>query len=445
MIDLNTQALLIRDAVILVKPQRVIELLKEIDLEEDGDALVQLLEENHAFQYASIMSIILRDYGGQWLEPKIIQQRRSDIKWIMAIFEDYLDVMICEGIPECMITCDYVFKATDDETDDEVLEIPKSELLAKGFRNIDIELQVAALRLDYEKAEDLLEKGADPEVYFGASTTTADFVHTEIEHLLEELYPLISGNQERLLSSDCMQIVALGAHEKMWQLFVKYKRINSTKRTSGQNYFLMDICSVYQKYVDGVPDDFDDIDFTFDFPIAGWIDMHLYKNGQTINFVELSYIHEPFEDMKEWIEFIALGTRNGMTTNLCIETEGPKQVFSFQPLWTYPYGKSNENSVYHGDTGIFTIYDEAENRIIFEAYCETRHLVEKFYGALLIYAKSMSEKTEFVDAWTSTAFNYEISEYKDDSPELQQHFLKRIQSPILDAWVKELRPITIEY
>lgn len=439
MVDLDIQALLIRDAVILVKPQRVKELLNEIDLEKEGDALKQQLIVNHVFHYASIMSIILKDSGGQWLEPKIIQKRRSDIKWIMAIFEDYLDVIICEGIPRCMITYDYVFKATDDETDDEVLEIPKSELLAKGFREIDIELQVAALRLDYEKAEDLLEKGADPEVYFGGSTTAADFVHTEIEHLTEELYPFISGQQEHLQSSDAMQIVALGAHEKMWQLFVKYKRINSTKRTSGQNYFLMDLCSVYQRYVDGVPDEFDEIDFTFDFPIVGWIDMHLYKNGQTVNFVELSYVYEPFENMKDWIESVALGTKTGMTSNLCIETEGPKQVFSFQPIWTCPYGKSNGKSVYHGDTGIFTIYDEAENRIIFEAYCETRQLVEKFYGALLNYAKSMSEKKEFVDAWISTAYNHEMSEYEDDSPELQQLFLKKIQSPILDAWVKELR------
>lgn len=441
MIDLNIQAALIRDAVILVKPQRVIELLKEIDLEKDCDTLIQLLDENHAFHYASILSIILRDYGRQWSEPKIIQQRRSDIKWIMAIFENYLDVMMCEGIPKCMIEYDYVFKAPYYETDDEVLEIPKSELLDKGFREIDIDLQIAALRLDYDKAEDLLEKGADPEVYFGGSTTAADFVHTEIEHLTYELYPLISGQQERLHSSDTMQIVALGAHEQMWQLFVKYKRINSTKRTSGQNYFLMDLCSVYQRYIDGVPDEFDDIDFTFDFPVAWWIDMHLYKNGQTINWLEFSYVYEPFEAIIDWLETIAVGSEGGkkMTANVCIDNERGNMVLSYQPLWTYPYGKSNEKSVWHGNTGIFTIYDEVEDRIIFDAYCETTQLIEKFYRAMLNYAKSMSEKKEFIDAWVSTAYHCEISEYKDDSPELQQLFLKKIQSSILDNVINEIR------
>lgn len=52
--------------------------------------------------------------------------------------------------------------AFEDESDDELLEVPRKERVARGEKEIDLDLYIAVCKMNFEKAEELMNKGANP-------------------------------------------------------------------------------------------------------------------------------------------------------------------------------------------------------------------------------------------------------------------------------------------
>lgn len=72
--------------------------------------------------------------------------------------------------------------AFEDESDDDLLEVPRKERVARGEKEIDLDLYIAACRMDFEKAEELMNKGADPFFEIEDKTNCLDCCGTECSY-----------------------------------------------------------------------------------------------------------------------------------------------------------------------------------------------------------------------------------------------------------------------
>lgn len=108
--------------------------------------------------------IILDHKFSETLEP-IAQRNYENAVKINKLFKEH-------GISETNVPLNKIMYAVwndEDESDDEVLDCSKQELIAKGNRTIDLDLYIAVCKMDFKNAEALLKKGADPSFTYEGS------------------------------------------------------------------------------------------------------------------------------------------------------------------------------------------------------------------------------------------------------------------------------------
>lgn len=72
--------------------------------------------------------------------------------------------------------------AFEDESDDDLLEVPRKERLARGEKEIDLDLYIAVCRMDFEKADELMNKGANPWFEIEDKSNCLDLCETECSY-----------------------------------------------------------------------------------------------------------------------------------------------------------------------------------------------------------------------------------------------------------------------
>lgn len=93
---------------------------------------------------------------------------RKNYENAVKIYKLFLE----HGISEADVSLNKCWCAVwndEDESNDEVLGHSKQELIANGKREIDLDLYIAVSKMDYEKTEVLLKKGADPSFTYEGS------------------------------------------------------------------------------------------------------------------------------------------------------------------------------------------------------------------------------------------------------------------------------------
>lgn len=112
-------------------------------------------------------------------------------------------------------TCEEVFFGED-----------RNELMAKGYRDIDIDLYIAVNKFDFAEVEKLLKIGARPDCEFPDDDNCMDRIGTECSYLETELQDIIIYNKHRNAIYDGAQplidLIGLAAHESMYSLLSKY-------------------------------------------------------------------------------------------------------------------------------------------------------------------------------------------------------------------------------
>lgn len=127
--------------------------------------------------------------------------------------------------------------ADNDESDEDILEGKREDFIAQGCREIDIDLYLATNRFEYNKAEALLQQGANPYVEL-CSEPESDFpgdwayhqIGSEEGWLSDNLFPLFEDlYAEKDVEIDyfwsCEELLGLAAYVKMDKLFEKYRHI----------------------------------------------------------------------------------------------------------------------------------------------------------------------------------------------------------------------------
>lgn len=102
----------------------------------------------------------------------------------------------------------------------------RNELMAKGYRGIDIDLYVAVNKFDFAEVEKLLETGANPACRFPDDTDCIGRIGIECSFLETELQDIIIYNKHHNPTDNGTQalidLIGLAAHESMYSLLSKY-------------------------------------------------------------------------------------------------------------------------------------------------------------------------------------------------------------------------------
>lgn len=73
---------------------------------------------------------------------------------------------------------------------------------------------------------------------------------------------------------------------------------NKDEGLTVRNHWLHERSMLFEKYATEMPLSVDSVEIMLDYPNAGWIDMHIFVNGEEKELINTSNVYEPFEDIK---------------------------------------------------------------------------------------------------------------------------------------------------
>ncbi len=169
--------------------------------------------------------------------PEVVRWMEWRTAEVSAFWRDYLGV---DELPEP----DYRKYASEDfraaydwEDEEDILNAPKAFFIAQGAREIDLDLYVASARFDYDRVEELLQQGADPQAElcydeedeegFAPSDWAYNKIGSEEGWLSDNLWGIFeeshAGKKVEVDWIDFEQLLGLAAYIKMLKLFDRYR------------------------------------------------------------------------------------------------------------------------------------------------------------------------------------------------------------------------------
>lgn len=169
---------------------------------------------------------ILKDYN-EWKEEyrDIVYKRKCQNDKIKNFFINQYGLDMSD-IPFSNY-CDYFFSQPEDATVEDCLGETKDNLISQGFKEIDIDLYCSVVKFDYEQVEHLLQCGANPRIWIPCEgeDQCMDRIGTECSFLDIELDHIVMGRSyDTDLYVDMQYLIGLAAHEKMYDLLLKYDK-----------------------------------------------------------------------------------------------------------------------------------------------------------------------------------------------------------------------------
>ena len=202
------------------------------------------------------------------------------------------------------------------------------------------------------------------------------------------------------------------------------------------NNWLIERSKLFAKYAENMPRKFDKVELQLDYPDCGWLDIHFKVNGEEMILISASDVYEPFEEIREWLEFMA------------------KNVFTFAPSGVRIYDEVHNYNLYYEPiisdinefydqfhtnlVGLFYIYDESVKQIVADAFCEIQDFVKSIYRPIISFAEETKLKDEFVEDWISGAYNREWGQLDDDDPRAKDIFYNIVKSPFVETFISDI-------
>ena len=218
------------------KTQEIVKAVFEIDFDRfqslcgDNNDVLSLCQDSEDLPYPlhfiTICWDIIFGYWDEWKEEyKPILKKRKEENDIFKSFFSGLGLDMT-GIPFSEYW--YCFYCDDPEdTIEECLDMTEEELKELGFRDIDIELACCVNKFQFDRAEELLEQGADPEKNRTDEEDEYDDcvtrIYREVQFLYSEMTEKMLGREGfYYFGRDLEELLGLAAHEKMDHLLDKY-------------------------------------------------------------------------------------------------------------------------------------------------------------------------------------------------------------------------------
>lgn len=163
-----------------------------------------------------------------WKEDcrQIIEENKQRNLEIKRLFEEKLNVVFK---PIDFYNTDFWFyrNERDDTSEDVFLFETKENLIAKGYREIDLDLFVAVHKFDFEETERLLKLGANPSCEIAEEGSFCyDRIGSECDFLGSGLQGIYIHRDQcdpfEDNARDLIDLVGWAAHKSMYSLLLKY-------------------------------------------------------------------------------------------------------------------------------------------------------------------------------------------------------------------------------
>lgn len=205
-----------------------------------------------------------------------------------------------------------------------------------------------------------------------------------------------------------------------------------------QNHWFAERSKIYAKYAEHMPRKADVFELVLDKVDFGWIDMHFKINGEETLLINASSVYEPFEDIRDWLEQIV--THVGSAYEVRINDETYDYYLLYEPV-SFLYGESKSLHPNNKEYGLFYVYDGSVKQIVSDALIDSRKFIRSFYTAIIEYGKQWQQDPDFIEYWVWDAYNSEMHDYDEDSPELKEFFLKKVRSEVVEKYLGDKRKI----
>ena len=210
------------------------------------------------------------------------------------------------------------------------------------------------------------------------------------------------------------------------------------KKKIEKSAWLLERSRLFAEYAEREPNICDRVGVRLENKKWGWINAYFSINGEEKNLIELSNVYEPFVDIKKWLENIVKNEKEykHIVSMVEINCEGYGAALYYEPMLTLNNNWNGCEPWICLDTGIFYIFDSADNKVWADAICDTRDFVKSIYESIINFAKEMQQDDGFIDDWVWDAYNNEMGPYNGDEPELKELFLKKVKSEEIEDYIK---------
>lgn len=188
------------------------------------------------------------------------------------------------------------------------------------------------------------------------------------------------------------------------------------------------------------------VDFYFADPEAGWVDMTIRFDGETVAELSLSDVwgSDPLADLLKWTEKCI--KNNHIPHYLYHDGEGRDIVFHFEELM-FPPKNDNFDYKHYYSTGIVSLftYDLDKEKFIY-TLCDTKEFRKNLYKAVRDFAKRQKANDRAVRDWAWYIYDQKVlSRYKengkcDDAEDerlARKMMLKNLRSSMVEKYIKE--------
>ena len=207
------------------------------------------------------------------------------------------------------------------------------------------------------------------------------------------------------------------------------------RKVSIRSHWLHERSMLFEKYAVNMPSNADRIDLQLEYPACGWIDMHVIVNDKEKVVIDTSYVYEPFEDIKEWLENIVSHIFDFTPAGVNIYNECFNFLLYFVPIFIQTDEQMTHNSqeLY----GLFYIYDGDKRKIVADALCETKEFVKTVYQNILAFAQTQRGNERFFEEWIETVYGEECDRLGDDDTQTKEIFVNKVSSELIERFLAD--------
>ena len=207
------------------------------------------------------------------------------------------------------------------------------------------------------------------------------------------------------------------------------------RKVSIRSHWLHERSMLFEKYAVNMPSNADRIDLQLEYPACGWIDMHVIVNDKEKVVIDTSYVYEPFEDIKEWLENIVSHIFDFTPAGVNIYNECFNFLLYFEPIFIQTDEQMTHNlqELY----GLFYIYDGDKRKIVADALCETKEFVKTVYQNILTFAQTQRGNERFFEEWIETVYVEECDRLGDDDTQTKEIFVNKVSSELIERFLAD--------
>ena len=189
------------------------------------------------------------------------------------------------------------------------------------------------------------------------------------------------------------------------------------------------------------------VDFHFDDPEAGWVDMTIRIDDKVVAELPLTGVwSDPVADLLRWTERCI--NDDLIPHYLYHDGEGTDIVFHFERLLWPPEDDRSDNCRFY-NTGIFSLFISGlEEEEFYYTLCDTKDFRTNLYNAVCDFAERQKVNERAVEDWAWFMYDQKVlSRYKEgekhddeeDERLARKIMLKKLKSPIIKRNLQDSR------